>query len=87
MVISEAFAAGVPIAAANVGGVKELVSDGNGWLIRPGSSRDLARTLEEIIEDPQSIPIKRRALLETNPLPTVQDHVSRLLEIYRGKGG
>jgi len=79
MVISEAFAAGVPIAAANVGGVKELVSDGNGWLIRPGSSRDLARTLEEIIEDPQSIPIKRRALLETNPLPTVQDHVSRLL--------
>jgi glycosyltransferase involved in cell wall biosynthesis len=50
MVIIEAMAAGVPVVASSVGGVKEVIRDGReGLLVRPGDPIDLARALELII--------------------------------------
>jgi glycosyltransferase involved in cell wall biosynthesis len=49
----EAMAFGLPIVATRVGGVPEIITDGiNGLLVAPGDVRDLARTIEYLIEHP-----------------------------------
>lgn len=48
-VIYEAFKTGVPVVAANIGGVGELVRDGeNGYLFRPGDGEGLRSTLRKL---------------------------------------
>ena len=48
----EAMAAAVPVVAARVGGIPELVVNGvNGFLIAPGDSASLARTLRSLFAD------------------------------------
>jgi glycosyltransferase involved in cell wall biosynthesis len=52
-VVLEAFAAGVPVVATAVGGVPELVRDGeNGWLVPRGDSARLASALIVALSDP-----------------------------------
>ncbi|MDA8389078.1 MAG: glycosyltransferase family 4 protein [Nitrospiraceae bacterium] len=47
MVVIEAMAAGLPVIASSVGGVPEIVKDGeNGILVAPGDPRALARAME-----------------------------------------
>jgi glycosyltransferase involved in cell wall biosynthesis len=51
--ILEAMAAGLPVVAANVGGVSELVLQGEtGFLVPPGDPRSLAGALEHLLDDP-----------------------------------
>jgi glycosyltransferase involved in cell wall biosynthesis len=50
----EALAAGVPVVAANHGGLPEIVRDrATGILVRPGDPRALAKALRELADDPQ----------------------------------
>lgn len=50
----EAMAAGVPVVAAQVGGLAEIIRDGqDGVLIPPDDSGALARATRRLIEDPQ----------------------------------
>jgi glycosyltransferase involved in cell wall biosynthesis len=52
-VVLEAFAAGVPVVATGVGGVPELVRDGeNGWLVPPADAGGLASALVAALSDP-----------------------------------
>jgi len=52
LVIHEAFLAGVPVIASNVGGIPELVTHGiNGLLFRAGDVDDLARALQHVVAD------------------------------------
>ena len=52
MVIQEAMAAGVPVIATDVGGIRYQVEDGvSGFLVRPGDPMGLARTLERVLGD------------------------------------
>jgi glycosyltransferase involved in cell wall biosynthesis len=52
MSLIEAMAAAVPVVAAAVGGIPELVVDGvNGFLIAPGDSASLARALHRLLAD------------------------------------
>ncbi len=52
MAVIEAMAAGLPIAATDVGGIPELVSDGeNGLLTHPRAPEDLARALDRLCRD------------------------------------
>jgi glycosyltransferase involved in cell wall biosynthesis len=53
MSVLEAMAAGLPVVASAVGGIPELVRDGEtGTLVRPGDSAVLARAIERIVSDP-----------------------------------
>ena len=52
LVISEAFAAGVPVVASRLGGMAEMVADGrDGLLFETGSAGDLAETLERLARE------------------------------------
>jgi glycosyltransferase involved in cell wall biosynthesis len=53
LVIREAFAAGLPVVASNLGGMAEMVSDGhNGLLFEPGDAADLRRVLHRLLDEP-----------------------------------
>ncbi|HOG27674.1 MAG TPA: glycosyltransferase family 4 protein [Vicinamibacterales bacterium] len=53
LVIREAFAAGLPVVASNLGAMAETVADGrNGLLFEPGSSADLRRVLQRLLDEP-----------------------------------
>lgn len=52
LTIQEAFEAGIPVIASDLGGMKELVSHGkNGLLFSPGSPADLARRIRTLTGD------------------------------------
>ena len=54
VVISEAFAAGRPVIASNVGGIPYMVDDGkNGFLIDPKNERDIADKIIYFLENPE----------------------------------
>jgi glycosyltransferase involved in cell wall biosynthesis len=52
VVLMEAMAAGLPVIAGDVGGVRELVDDEVGWLIPPGDRAALDAALTEALADP-----------------------------------
>ena len=53
LIIQEAFLAGVPVVAARLGGIPELIGEGAGGLLfAPGSVDDLARVLTRCVTEP-----------------------------------
>jgi len=61
-VVIEAFASGVPVLAARIGAIAELVEDGRtGRHFRPGDPEDLARRLLDMVADPAALRLMRRA--------------------------
>lgn len=52
----QAAAAGVPIVGARAGGIPEIVHDGvNGYLVEPGNSLELQKTITELLDNQASI--------------------------------
>jgi len=50
----EAMACGTPVVASRVGGIPEVVVDGEtGWLVEPGDATALGRALREALADPE----------------------------------
>ena len=49
-VLVEAMAAGRPVVASDVGGIPDLVKDGeNGFLAEPGNARELSRGIKKLL--------------------------------------
>jgi glycosyltransferase involved in cell wall biosynthesis len=53
LTVAEAMAAGVPVVASSVGGIPELIDQGEtGMLVPPGDASALAAALRELLDDP-----------------------------------
>jgi len=81
-VIFEAFAAGIPVVATDLGGMSEFVRhDKDGLLFGLENPGDLARQLRRLIEEPGLLG-RLRAGIE--PVKTVQENVDELEALYSG---
>ncbi|NLE43832.1 MAG: glycosyltransferase family 4 protein [Chloroflexi bacterium] len=79
--ILEAFAHRVPVIASNLGGMAELVRDGeNGLLFEPGDAGDLAQRLRQVVDDPDLLPMLRAGI---GPVRSVAEEIDELEGIYR----
>jgi glycosyltransferase involved in cell wall biosynthesis len=81
LVIQEAYGAGVPVVASNLGALPEKVRAGEtGLLFTPGAVDELAQVLGALIEHPEVL-----ASLGKNvqPAPTMAQHARQLVELYR----
>ncbi len=85
MVILEAMAAGLPVAASRIGGIPDLIDHGvNGLLFDPKDSSQIREAVMELLSDPQARKKmadagKKRALERYHPVEIARQH----LEIYR----
>lgn len=79
--VMEYFACGIPVLAAALGGIPDLVRhDHNGWLFRGNDRFDLARRLASLAADPGQI-AKTRA--NVTPPRSMAEHVTELESLYR----
>lgn len=84
--IAEAMAAGIPVIATRIGGIPELVEDGEtGFLFTPGDPRELAQKMSACVED-RTLAARMGASgfrrIATN---TVERRVKEYLELYEGE--
>lgn len=80
-VIREAFAAGVPVVAARLGGMAEMVAHGkSGLLFEPGDSADLRRTLQRFLDEPGLLH-RLRAGIPT--VTSIEEDAALTRELYR----
>lgn len=86
-VIREAYAAGLPVVASDLGGMRDMVRhERTGLLFRAGDSADLARCLRRLIEDPGLLFRLRAGLPEVMTLAEEAAHL-RLAYGEMGKAG
>ncbi len=85
MAVLEAMAGGLPVAAANVGGIPDLVQDNEtGALFDPTSSSSMETAIERVLDDVDlasrmAKTARERALQKFQPRAVAQQH----LEVYR----
>jgi glycosyltransferase involved in cell wall biosynthesis len=81
-VIFEAFAAGVPVVATDLGGMSEFVRpEKDGLLFGLEDHDDLARQLRRLLEEPGLLESLRAGI---RPVKTVQENVDELETLYGG---
>ena len=83
--VIESFALGKPVIGARIGGIPELVKDGQtGYTFEPGSVDDLRSKIKLLIENPDkviNIGKTARKLVEQHNNP--EAHYQRLTQIYK----
>lgn len=80
LIISEAFAAGVPVIGSDVPGISALVKDGVNELLFPrGDEKDLTGCLEKFLHEPDLLTELRKNL---PPVKSIQENGHELEEIY-----
>jgi glycosyltransferase involved in cell wall biosynthesis len=81
--VMEFLACGIPVMAAELGGIPEFVKDGeNGLLFRGNDRWDLARRLAWICRERAAIAALR---LGIRPPKTMTDHAGELEQVYRNR--
>jgi len=89
MVVLEAMAAGVPVVAAKVGGVPELVEEGTtGYLCDPLDGASMRLAVEKALSEPAmtmqlAAQAKRRALERFHPRIIAQRHIEIYQEVLK----
>ena len=88
MSLLEAMAAGCPVIASSVGGIPDLIRDGeNGLLVPPGKPGYLADALQRLQADPElAARLGARARATIAARYTVERSLERLEQIYAGLG-
>jgi glycosyltransferase involved in cell wall biosynthesis len=82
LVIHEARRAGLPVLASRLGGMAELVRDGeDGLLAEPGNPASFAQQIDRLISEPALLERLRHGV---TPPPTLEEEVRALLGIYEG---
>jgi glycosyltransferase involved in cell wall biosynthesis len=85
LVVREAFEAGLPVVAARIGGLPELVEDGkSGLLFDPDSASDLARALWRLTDEPG---LWSRLAQARPPLKTLSQDAAEWGDRYRNVAG
>ncbi|MCW8804538.1 MAG: glycosyltransferase family 4 protein [Ignavibacteriaceae bacterium] len=83
IVLLEAMAAGVPIVATNVDGIKEVVMDGvSGILVPPKNPEAIASAVTKIIESPHLARSLVDEGLKRSKLFDIQEHVTKIDNFY-----
>jgi len=80
LTIHEAFMASIPVITSNIGGMKELVHDGeNGLLFQAGDSRDLTTKMQMIIDNPNLLYKLQNGIKLVTP---IDEHVTHIRKLY-----
>ena len=84
LTVLEAFAAGTPVIASDLGSMAERVAHGrNGFLFRPGDSEDLARQVRWAVEHPEEMrEMRANARREYEEKYTAERSYRALMAIY-----
>ncbi len=83
IVLLEAMAAGIPVVASNVDGIREVVIQGeSGILIPPKNPDAIASAVIQLIENPQLVKSLVENGLKRARLFDVQEHVMKLESLY-----
>ena len=83
IVLLEAMAAGLPVVASNVDGIKEVVVDAeSGILISPKNPEAIASAVIQLIENPQLVKSLVENGLKRARLFDIQEHVMKLESLY-----
>ena len=82
--VLEAFALGKPVVASNIGGLPEMISDGEtGLLFEPGSEPGLRETLGRLLRNPGlAEEMGRKARERVEREFDGETHYRRIMEIY-----
>ena len=81
LITHEAFAAGVPVLASNLGALASAVRNGvNGLLIAPGNVEAWSAALQQLVDDPLYPTRLREGIV---PAMTTEEHADRMEQIYR----
>jgi glycosyltransferase involved in cell wall biosynthesis len=81
LVVLEAYAFGLPVMGADLGGIAERIRDGvDGWLLPFDDSRAWAAAMREVALDRTKL---RRLAGNVLPSRTMADVASEMAEVYR----
>ena len=82
--VIEAQAAGVPVVATPVGGIRETVVEGEtGWLVPPGDAVALAERISWVLDHPtEARPVADEALRRARERFSIDKMVERTLALY-----
>jgi glycosyltransferase involved in cell wall biosynthesis len=80
-VISEAFVAGVPVVAFDLGVMSERIQHGqNGLLLPLGDMQALAQALHNLQQNPAVLAQLRMGI---RPVTTIEEHAGEITSLYR----
>ena len=80
LTIHEAFMAGVPVVASNIGGMRELIEEGGGLLFEVGNHLDLSEKIKQIAATPETLDKLRKSI---PPVKSIDENYQELLIIYQ----
>jgi glycosyltransferase involved in cell wall biosynthesis len=82
-VVLESMRSGTPVIASRIGGLSELIKEGqNGFLFEPGNIEELRKILESLINNPQSLETLGQAAFNFSQGFNLSKHIEALEKVY-----